>query len=94
MTELQPVTITWDKTDEQIWFGVWRGDEAPAPLYLIAERLPKSHTWDWAVWQPNKPAILRRGTASSPLDAAANAEEAARGLRRVEQSVLGEWCRG
>lgn len=70
------MVISWNKTDDRIWFGTW-GDAARILLYLVAERLPDAGGWDWAVWQPDKPGILRRGVAASALQATATAEAAA-----------------
>jgi len=82
--------VTWDRTDDMIWFGIWKDSEEATPLYLIAERLPKSNEWDWAVWQSNKPVILKRGIAPSALKATAFAEGAASRWRDVGQVVPGE----
>jgi hypothetical protein len=71
------MTVSWDKTDDRIWFGKWNNDHTIIPLYLVIEQLPHSRGWDWAVWQSDKPMVLRRGIASSALEAATAAEVAA-----------------
>ena len=80
--------VSWDKTGEHIWFGVWSNTRIATRLYLVAERLPASKGWDWAVWQSDEPMILRRGIAPSALEAAASAEVAASRWWEVGQTVL------
>lgn len=70
------MVVSWDKTEDRIWFGTW-GDDALVLLYLVIERLPSGTGWDWAVWQSRSPKILRRGVAASAPEAAAAAEVAA-----------------
>jgi hypothetical protein len=71
------MALSWDKTEDGIWYGRWNGRNKAIRLHLVVERLPDAKGWDWAVWQIDKPAILRRGAAPSALDAAAAAETAA-----------------
>jgi hypothetical protein len=71
------MVVSWDKTADRIWFGTWGDGHLPVLLYLVAERLPDLSGWDWAVWQPQQPMIVRRGIAPSASRAAAAAEAAA-----------------
>ena len=86
--EVPAMVVSWHTTDDRIWFGTWRDNDAPAPsLHLVTECLPNSKRWDWAVWQSDEPMILRRGIAPSALDAAAAAEAAAARWREAENKV-------
>jgi len=69
--------VSWDKTSDRIWFGRWGDASATILLYLVAEILPGGKGWDWSVWRPGEPAILKRGVAHSAKLAAAAAEAAA-----------------
>jgi hypothetical protein len=71
------MVVSWNKTDDGIWYGVSGDEHTSTRLYLIAERLPSSRGWDWALWQSGEPMILARGIAPSALQAAAAAELAA-----------------
>jgi hypothetical protein len=81
--EVPKLVVSWDKTDDRIWYGVWGDDQASIRLYLVTERLPDLSGWDWFVWQSNKPRILRRGFASSASEATAAAETAAAHWLRI-----------
>jgi hypothetical protein len=84
------VVVSWDKTDDRIWFGTWGDGLAPTRLYLIAEILPDSSGWDWAVWQSDPPMILSRGVAPSASLAADAAEAAAESWQQGGKNVSGK----
>jgi hypothetical protein len=69
--------VSWDRTDDRIYFGTWGNYQATVRLRLVAERLPDSEGWDWTVWQSDRPKIVRRGLAPSGPEATAAAEAAA-----------------
>jgi hypothetical protein len=75
------MAVSWDKSDNHIWFGAWGEPGATTALYLVAECLPESSRWDWAVWRRDRPTVLARGVALSAAEATAAAEAAAARLR-------------
>jgi hypothetical protein len=77
------MTISWDKTDELVWYGVWTDEPTTFRVNLVAEHLPESERWAWTVWQSDEPRILRRGVAAGATEASASAEVAAIGWRRI-----------
>jgi hypothetical protein len=77
------MTIAWDKSDELVWYGIWTGEPVTFRLHLVAEHLPESERWAWAVWQSDEPRILRRGVATGAAEATTAAELAAIGWRRI-----------
>jgi hypothetical protein len=92
--EFRALIISWDRTDGYIWFGRWNDTRAAAPLYLVVERLPASNGWDWAVWQSDKPRILRRGRAPSAHVAATAAEAAADRWHKRSSRTMSEQLPG
>jgi len=75
------MVVSWDKTDNHIWFATWEESDPALRLYLVVETLPLSGGggWDWSVWQSDRPVIVRRGAAPTAQQAADAAESAASG---------------
>jgi hypothetical protein len=75
------MVVSWDGSDNHLWFGAWGEAGATTAQPLVAEPLPESSCWDLAVWRRDRPTVLARGVALSAAEATAAAETAAARLR-------------
>jgi hypothetical protein len=71
------MSVSWDCSEDAIWFACVSDSYANAFLYLVVEKLPRSKGWDWAVWHPKWLPSERSGKARSASAAAMQAEIAA-----------------
>jgi hypothetical protein len=78
------MAITWDKTDDNVWYGKFTEDAGMLQIYLVAEHLPESARWAWTIWQAHEPRVLRRGTAPDAAQAVIAAEKVAIVWRKIE----------
>jgi len=81
------MAISWDRSDDRIWFGKFSGEEASDRLYVVVECLPRLKGWDWAVWRGKAPRMLARGISRSASQAASAAEMAAMRWQRVNDTL-------
>jgi hypothetical protein len=70
------MSLGWSKVDEALFAAV--SGRNGARYQLIAEQLPDTDGWDWAVWRlGDAPAAARHGAAPSANTAMRAAEAAA-----------------
>jgi hypothetical protein len=82
------MSLTWDTAQDRIWFARWNDDDTGLCLYAVVEGLPDHNDWDWAVWLPDEPKLIRRGIARSSIEASVAADAAAEECLRESRKIL------
>jgi hypothetical protein len=82
------MSLTWDMTQDTVWFARSEDSVTGLRLYAVVESLPHRDDWDWSVWLPDGPKLTKRGIARSAVEAATAADEAAEECLRESRGHL------